>query len=151
MAPFSRRNEGGPSTLNLPALLIILLSVTLASPTVSNFSDLKIKTRCSDQASSVGETLYLKRARQRREYLHDKPVKVSFVSIRRCDERKRIDLNDDARLYAELPIVDWAEQRKRTRTGSPEHEMTGADVTITADSIDTRGAASTGRLYGQAR
>ena len=140
-----------PSPLNSSALLIALFSVTLASPVVSNFSDLKIKTRRSDQASIVVETLYLQGARQRREYLQDKPAKVSFVSISRCDEQKRIDLNDDARLYAELPIVDWAEQRKRTRTGSPEHEMTGADVTITADSIDTRGAASTGRLYGQAR
>jgi hypothetical protein len=128
-----------PSPLNLPALLITLFSLILASPAVSSFSDLKVKTRRSDQASTVVETLYLKGARQRREYLQDKPAKVSFVSISRCDERKRIDLNDDARLYAELPIVDWPERRKLTRTMPPthEHEMTGADVTITAGSVDT--------------
>lgn len=126
-----------PSPLPLPALLIILLSVTLASPVVSNFSDLKIRTRRSDQAGTVVETLYLKGARQRREYLDDKPIKVSLVSISRCDERKRIDLNNDAKLYAELPIVDWSERRNRTRTGPPTHEVTGADVTITADSRDT--------------
>jgi hypothetical protein len=127
------------SPLNLPALLIGLFSLTLASPVVSNFSDLKIKTRRSDRASAVVETLYLKAARQRREYLQDKPAKVTFVSISRCDERKRIDLNDDARLYAELPIIDWSEWRKLTRTVPPthEHEMSGADVTITADSVDT--------------
>jgi hypothetical protein len=128
-----------PSPLNLPVLLIALFSVTLASPVVSNFSDLKIKTRRSDQVSTVVEALYLKGASQRREYLQDKPGKVSFVNITRCDERKRIDLNDDAKLYAELPIVDWSERRKLTRTMPPahEHKMTGADVTITADSIDT--------------
>jgi hypothetical protein len=70
-----------PSPLNLPALLITLFSLTLASPAVSSFSDLKVKTRRSDQASTVVETLYLKGARQQREYLQDKPAKVSFVSI----------------------------------------------------------------------
>jgi hypothetical protein len=128
-----------PSPLHLPALLITLLSVTLASTVVSNFSDLKIKTRRSDQAGTMVETLYLKGARQRREYLRDKPAKVRFASISRCDELKRIDLNDDARLYAELPILVWSERRKLTRTMPPahEHEMTGADVTTTADSVDT--------------
>jgi hypothetical protein len=104
-----------PSPLNLSALLIALFSVTFASPVVSNFSDLKIKTRRSDQSSIVVETLYLEGARQRREYLQDKPAKVSFVSISRCDQRKRIDLNDEARLYAELPIIDWSGRRKLTR------------------------------------
>lgn len=127
-----------PSPLNLPALLIpLLLSVTLASPVVSNFPDLKIRTRRSGQAGTVVETFYRKGARQRREYLADKPIKLSFVSISRCDERKRIDLNSDAKLYAELPIVDWSERRKRTRTVPPTQEVAGADVTITADSIDT--------------
>ena len=128
-----------PSPLHLSALLIALFSVTFASPVVSNFSDLKIKTRRSDQSSIAVETLYLQGARQRREYLQDKSAKVSFVNISRCDERKRIDLNDEARLYAELPIIDWSERRKLTRTIPPtqEHEVTGADITITADSVDT--------------
>ena len=64
------------------------------------------------------------------------PSKLRFVSISRCDERKRIDLNDEAKLYAELPIIDWSEQRnvpERCR----QREVTGAEVTITIDSIDT--------------
>ena len=128
-----------PSPLNLSALLIPLFSVTLASPVGSNFSDLKIKTRRSDQSGIVVETLYMQGARQRREYVQDKPAKLSFVGISRCDERKRIDLNNDARLYAELPIVDWSERRKLIRTTPPiqKHEPTGADVTITADSVDS--------------
>lgn len=125
-----------PSRFKLPASLAILLSVTAASPVVPHFSDLKIKTRRSEQASTAVETLYLKGARQRREYLRDKPAKTAFASISRCDERKRIDLNDEAKLYAELPIVDWSEQRKRARP-IPQSQMTGADVTITADAIDT--------------
>jgi hypothetical protein len=99
--------------------------------------------------SSV-ETLYLKGARQRREYLRDKPVNSSFVSISRCDDRKRIDLNDNAKLYAELPIVDRSEQRKRARPISTS-EMTGEDVIVTTDSVDTgerrrMGTYTAGRL-----
>ncbi len=126
----------GPSTLKLLALLTFLMSATLASLIVPNFSDLTIRTRRNDTANSRDETLYLKGARQRREYVRDKPVKATFVNISLCDERKRIDLNDDARLYAELPIVDWSEQRKPARS-VPTTDMTGPDVTITTDSIDT--------------
>lgn len=126
----------GPSTLKLLALVILLTSATLASLVVPNFSDLKIRTRRNDPVNSDVETLYLKGSRQRREYLHDKPAKATFVNISRCDERKRIDLNDDAKLYAELPIVDWSEQRKRARPVPPT-DMTGSEVTITTDSIDT--------------
>ena len=126
----------GPSTVPLLPLLLILTSANVPSQTVPNFSDRKIKTRRSDPASSEVKTWYLKGAKQRREYLRDKPYTVTFASISRCDERKRIDLNDGATLYAELPIVDWSERRKRARL-LPSSEMTGADVTITANSIDT--------------
>jgi hypothetical protein len=122
--------------LKLLALVVLLTSTTLASLVVPNFSDLKIRTRRNDPVNSDVETLYLKGSRQRREYLHDKPAKATFVNISRCDERKRIDLNDNAKLYAELPIVDWSEQRKRARPVPPT-EMTGSEVTITTDSIDT--------------
>jgi hypothetical protein len=114
----------------------MLLSATVASPVVPHFSDLKIRTKRSELATATVETLYLKGARQRREYLRDQPVKAAFASISRCDERKRIELNDAAKLYAEIPIVGWSEQRKRGRP-IPQSEMTGADVTITTDAIDT--------------
>lgn len=139
----------GPSRFKLPASLVMLLSVTAASPVVPTFSNLKIKTRRSEPATIVVETLYLKGARQRREYLRNKPVKTAFASISLCDERERIDLNDDAKLYAQLPIVDWSEQRKRARP-IPQGEMTGADVMITTRDRYGR-KASTGRLYGAAR
>ena len=126
----------GPSTGNLLALFVLLASSTLPHAVVSNFSDLKIKTQRSGQLASFVETLYLKGARQRREYVYDKPLNSSFVSISRCDDRKRIDLNDAGRLYAELSIADWSEQRKRA-VPIPPGEMTGADVTITTDSVDT--------------
>ena len=125
-----------PSRFKLPASLVVLLSVTAATSVVPHFADLKIKTRRSEQGAMAVETLYLKGARQRQEYLRDKPVKTAFTSISLCDERTRIDLNDDAKLYAQLPIVDWSEQQKRTRP-IPQSEMTGADVTITTDTIDT--------------
>jgi hypothetical protein len=126
----------GPSTSSLLALLILFSSATPSNPVVPNFSDLKIKTRRSGQSSSFVETLYLKGGRQRQEYVYDKPFNVRSASINRCDDRKRIDLNPDTRLYAELPIIDWSEQRKDARP-IPPNEMTGADVTITTDSIDT--------------
>lgn len=127
----------GPSTLKLlPHFIFLLASAALANPNIPNFSDLKIKTRRNDSVNSVVETLYFKGSKQRREYSRDKPSKTKFLSISRCDEQKRIDLNEDARLYAELPIIDWSEQRKRARP-IPPSEMSGAEVAITIDSIDT--------------
>jgi hypothetical protein len=125
-----------PSTWNLLALFVLLASSALPNVVVPNSPDLKIKTHRSGQPGSFTETLYLQGARQRREYMYEKPVNSSFVSISRCDDRKRIDLNDAARLYAEVPIADWSERRKRARPVPPD-EMTGADVTITTDSVDT--------------
>ena len=127
----------GPSTLKLlPLFIFFLASAALANPNIPNFSDLTIKTRRNDSVDSATETLYLKGSKQRREYSRDKPSKMKFVSISRCGERKRIDLNEDARLYAELPIMDWSERRKRAGP-IPPSEMSGAEVTITIDSIDT--------------
>ena len=129
----------GPSTLKLLPLLIsltFLTSAALSNPGAPAFSDLKIKTRRNDSFDSTVETLYFKGSKRRREYSHEKPSEMKFVSISQCDERKKIVLNEDARLYAELPITDWSEQRKRARP-LPPTEMTGAEVTITIDSIDT--------------
>jgi hypothetical protein len=125
-----------PSTLKLLAPVILLASITPASLVVPHFSDLKIRTRRNDPFNSDVETLYLKGSMQRREYLLDKPAKATFATISRCDERRRIDLNDDAKVYAELTITDWSERRKHARPVVPT-QMTGADVTITSDSIDT--------------
>src|SRR5713101_946463 len=126
----------GPSTSSLLALFVLLASFTLPHAVVPNFSDLKIKTRRSGQLSSFTETLYLKGARQRQEYVYDELFNLSPASISRCDDRKRIDLNVDAKLYAEVPIADWSQQRKGARP-VPPGEMTGAEVTITTDSVDT--------------
>ena len=82
-----RSDKMGPSTCNLLALFILLASAPLPNSGVPNFSDLKIETRRFDQSSSSTEALYLKGARQRREYAHDKPfnsslVKPSFLSFK---------------------------------------------------------------------
>lgn len=113
----------GRSTFSLLAVLVLfssaLSSAAVPSAVVSNFSDLKIKTRHSGTSSSFIETVYLKGARQRHEYVYDKPFNLRPASITRCDDRKRIDLNPDAKLYAELPIVDWSEQRKAPGPSRP--------------------------------
>jgi hypothetical protein len=124
-----------PSTGNLLALFILLASSTLPHAVVPNFSDLKIKTRRLGDSGSLVETLYLKGARQRQEHVYENSLSLSSASISRCDDRKRIDLNVDAKLYAEFAIVDWFHPGKRPRP-VPD-EMTGADVTITIDSVDT--------------
>ena len=126
----------GPSTLKLLPLFIFLTSPALANPAPPAFSDLKIKTRRTDSFESAVETLYFKGSKRRREYSYDKPSKTKFASISLCDKGKRILLNEDARLYAEFPNIDWSDQRKRARP-IPQSEMTGAEVTITIDSIDT--------------
>jgi hypothetical protein len=58
------------------------------------------------------------------------------VTINRCDEKVRLDLNNKEKIYASFPIEDWTTRIKRAHPTPPE-EMTGADVTVTIDSVDT--------------
>jgi len=127
------------STLSVLSVLLIL-SGSVSSPklVVPNFSDLTIKTRLvSDGRFSSVRTLYLKGSRQRSEHFTDAvPVGTSFVMITQCDRRLRLTLDEKEKTYASTPIEDWSERIRRARP-IPQGELTGAEVTITIDSVDT--------------
>ena len=135
--------RGRRSILLLPIALAVapaILAQTLSIPAfvVPTFADLTIKTRHSfGTTSSRGttEVLYLKGARERHEFLYEQPGKrPSFATIMQCDQRRSVQLNPEAKLYAVSVLEDWSARLKR---GRPVPEGRGADVTTTFDAVDT--------------
>ena len=116
---------------------------------VPNVPDLTIKTRETidlPHSTVQTNTLYFKGAWQRRE-LHlqfpsdlPAPSSVRNSTITRCDERRSLQLNHEARLYGWSAITFigrddyWVRSRLRER---PEPPTAGADVTITINTVDT--------------
>ena len=122
----------GPFTRFVPLLLLVGI-LSAKSSVLPNFSDLIIKTKQVGPAYSSMTTLYLKGARQRMEYVSDNPNSHSVI-ITQCDQSLRINLNDDSKLYAELPIRKMPALSKATPNPVP---TTVFDVNITIDSKDT--------------
>jgi len=136
--------RGRRSILLLPIALAVapaILAQTLSIPAfvVPTFADLTIKTRHSfGTTSSRGttEVLYLKGARERREFLDEQPGnrRSNYATIMQCDQRRSVQLNPEAKLYSVSVLEDWSAQVKR---GRPAPEGRGADVTTTFDAADT--------------
>ena len=136
--------RGRRSILLLPIALAVapaILAQTLSIPAfvVPTFADLTIKTRHSfGTTSSRGttEVLYLKGARERREFLDEQPGnrRSNYATIMQCDQRRSVQLNPEAKLYSVSVLEDWSAQVKR---GRPAPEGQGADVTTTFDAADT--------------
>jgi hypothetical protein len=136
--------RGRKSALLLPIALAVapvILVQTLSLPAfvVPTFADLTIKKRHSfGTTSSRGpaEVLYLKGARERREFLYEQPGNTgpSHATITQCDHRRTVQLNPEAKLYSVSVMEDWSAQVKR---GRPVPEGQGADVTTTFDAVDT--------------
>ncbi len=116
---------------------------------VPNVPDLTIKTRETidlPQSTVKTDLLYFKGASQRRE-LHLRfpsalPAQhaVRHTTITHCDERRTLELNDDARLYASSPLNFIGESLYRVRAwrqAKREPPATGADVKITIHTVDT--------------
>ena len=122
------------------SLLVLAPLVALPKFAVPNYSDLKIKTRYTfDDWQSQVHTLYLKGAWERTETVTEKPSRadaMNSVVIRQCDERRVFQLNERDKIYESSEIEDWSERQKRARP-VPTTQMSGADVTITVDSVDT--------------
>lgn len=127
-----------PSTVCLLSLLILTAPLQLPKLVVPNFPDLTIKTRrTSGNRSSNEETLYLKAARQRSEnVMQNAGSSVDSITITQCDAKLRYDLNAKEKTYASFPIEDWETRMKRARP-TPQADMTGADVAVTIDTVDT--------------
>lgn len=128
------------------SVLILAASVALPNLVVPNFPDLAIKTRhtsgdqkSADQFSEV-RALYLKGSRQRTETTTEKPVRgdeINSAAIWQCDEKSIFFLNQRDKIYNSSVIENRSEQLKRARPVSVP-QMSGAEVTITIDSVDTR-------------
>jgi hypothetical protein len=127
------------------SVLILAASVALPNLVVPNFSDLTIKTRhtsgdqkSADQFSEV-RALYLKGSRQRTETTTEKPLRgdeINSAAIWQCDEKRSFFLNQRDKIYNSSVIENRSEQLKKARPVSVP-QMSGADVTMTIDSVDT--------------
>jgi hypothetical protein len=122
------------------SVLIFAASVGLPKFIVPNHPDLTIKTRriSGDWLSQV-DALYLKGARERAEIVTEKPARadaMELVVIRQCDKKRAIDLNERDKIYAASKIEDWSERLKNARPVRL-NQMSGAEVTVTIDAIDT--------------
>jgi hypothetical protein len=98
-----------------------------------------IKTRTSGDWLSQVTTIYVKGARQRTETVIEKPVQddaTKWVAIQQCDKRRRFNLNERDKIYASFEIEDWSERLKKSRPVRLR-QMSGGEVTVTIDSIDT--------------
>ena len=122
------------------SVLILASSLGLPKFVVPNFPDLMVKTRTSGGwQSPVTTTLYVKGARQRTETAMEEHAQAngfSEASIQQCDEKRGFYLNERDKLYTSFKIEDWSERLKRSRPVSLT-QMSGAEVTVTIDSIDT--------------
>src|SRR5262249_1758013 len=140
---------------------------------VPDVADVTIKTRRTvDLPNSTVEIgiVYLKRAWQRRERLLQfpstlQPRSASYISITRCDDRRMLELNPEARTFPSSPIEDLTRREgglsrrsAQREGGSAEREggsresrvaATGASVTITIDAIDTGERRQVGRFLAR--
>jgi hypothetical protein len=121
-------------------VLIVAASVGLPKFIVPNLPDLAIKTRrtSGDWMSQI-DTLSLKGARQRTETVIKMLARAdatNWVLIQQCDEKRGFNLNERDKIYASFEIEDWSERLKKARPVRLS-QMSGAEVTVTIDSIDT--------------
>jgi len=122
------------------SLLILAASVGFPKFVVPSFPDLTVKTRrMSSDGTSQLSALYLKGARQRTETVTEKPARshaMNWTVIQQCDEKRLFNINERDKLYSSSEIEDWSERSKKARPVSLS-QMSGAEVTVTTDSIDT--------------
>jgi hypothetical protein len=122
----------------LAAAPVILAETLSISPfVVPTFADLTIKKRHSFGTSSrvTTEVLYLKGARERREFPYGQPGNTGpgHATIMQCDQRRSVLLNPEGKVYLVSVLKDWSERFRRRR---PVPEARGADVTTTFDAVD---------------
>jgi hypothetical protein len=127
------------------SVLILAASIAVPNLVVPNFPDLAIKTRHTSSAQksahqfSEVRALYLKGSRQRTETTTEKPLRgdeINSAAIWQCDEKRSFFLNQRDKIYNSSVIEDRSEQLKKARPVSVP-QMSGAEVTITIDSVDT--------------
>lgn len=105
---------------------------------VPNLPDLTVRTRQTFGDSLVHlKTLYVKGARQRIE-TRENPSRsdaIKNVTIHQCDEKRVFHLNERDKIYVSSEIE---KSGRRTKSGPVSAaQASGAEVTVTIDSVDT--------------
>jgi hypothetical protein len=122
------------------SLLLLAASGGFPKFVVPNFPDLAVRTRrLSADGTFQVSTLFLKGPRQRTETVIEKPppgAAMQWTVIQQCDEKRFFNINERDKLYTSHEIEDWSERVKKARPVSML-QMSGAEVTMTIDSIDT--------------
>lgn len=117
---------------------------------VPSFADLTITTRTSYGGAHVTTTtMYLRGSRERREHTFEPSVEAfgaRHASIVQCDERRHLQLNLDAKLYAVEAFVDWS---RLLPGGTQLPEPQGPVVTTTIDAVDTGARRKVGSLVAR--
>jgi hypothetical protein len=114
---------------------------------VPDAPDLMVKTRrieAGHEQYALTEVLYLKGARQRRETVGSgggtSPRRSGWLAISQCDERRSLELNTTAKLYAYRDLEDPAAYVARVRkfgTQTPPPPPDAPVTKVTIDSTDT--------------
>jgi hypothetical protein len=152
------------STLGLLGMLAAQSAVvpTFGVPAVPDVMITTRRTIDRQDSSTTTTSVYYKGARRRAETIVDWPPRVSVVtgsvrthmgtSITQCDERRTVELNDEAKTYVYSSIEDPSVYLERARLAAarpPQPEPTGGDVTITIDAVDTGERRAMGRYVAQ--
>jgi len=131
----------------LSRLLLFAILATPVTPTpaassdliVPNFRDLIVNTRTTIGQIKVETTWYFKGARQRAENHDPEGHPMGLPYITQCDQGVGFWLNASSKTYYSRPL-DWAELKtwaKKNPSRMPRPKMSGGDLTITTDSVDT--------------
>jgi hypothetical protein len=120
----------------------LLLLVVLANPfpasdlVVPNFRDLTVKTRSTMEGNhTVVTTWFFKGARQRGESSFS-DQHAGYPYILQCDQGVQYTLNVANKTYVSMPL-DLAERAKEFPSKRQPPEMSGGELVITTDAVDT--------------
>jgi hypothetical protein len=122
---------------------LLLIAALLAPPSssdlvVPNFSDLMVKIRITTDSNSkmgpVETTWFFKGARQRGETsLGDHHAAYPYIML--CDQRVQYSLNLANKTYVPMPLN--FEERAKEFPAAKQPEMSGGEMTVTTDAVDT--------------
>ncbi len=106
-------------------------------------NDLKLKTRMEMQGFNIDSTVYIKGQRERTEQMLP-GMNLQMVTIKECDLRRDIQINDSAKVYKIDPFGDSTPATTAPRTSSPppppvtnKPTRKGGVVTINITMTDT--------------
>jgi hypothetical protein len=123
----------------LTGYLLVLVAVLALAPgkPVSDFRDLTVKTRSTMVTDhKLTTTWYFKGARMRSEMQDpDSTNWVAHANIFQCDQGTRIFLNESSKTYSSFPADPT--QIPQTARPTPDIPLSGGEVTVTTDSVDT--------------